>query len=80
MHALGFANFSNEMFVLSAGICEMVIGILLILGLLPRLVGAKLFFLFTLTLGMFGVYELIGHLPLFAVAFALITTPRARGA
>lgn len=73
MHALGFANFSNEVFVLAAGVCEISIGILLIFGLLPRLLGAKLIFLFMLTLGMFGIYELIGHLPFFAFAFALLT-------
>ena len=72
VRALGFVNFSNEMFVLSAGLTEAVIGILIILGLLPRFTGALLIILFTITLGMFGATELIGHLPLYAFAFALL--------
>lgn len=72
MPSLGFANFSNEMFVLAAGLVEITVGILLILGLLPRFIGGLLIVLFTITLGIFGVYELVGHLPLYAIAFALL--------
>lgn len=72
IQGMGFANFTNEMFVLSAGITEILLGVLIILGLLPRLVGFIMFFLFTITLSIFGIYELLGHLPLYAVAFALI--------
>ncbi len=72
MPALGFVNFSNELFVLAAGITEVLLGFLIFLGLLPRLAGAALIVCFTFTLGLFGIYELLGHLPLFAVAFALI--------
>ncbi|MBI2638590.1 DoxX family membrane protein [Candidatus Peregrinibacteria bacterium] len=72
MPALGFVNFSNELFVLAAGIIELLLGFLIFLGLLPRLSGAVLIICFTLTLGLFGIYELLGHLPLFAVAFAMI--------
>lgn len=73
IRGMGFLNFTNDMFVLTAGITEVFLGVLIIFGLLPRLVGFILFILFFITLSMFGMYELIGHLPLFAVAFALIT-------
>lgn len=72
MPSLGFVNFSNELFVLAAGITEVLLGFLIFLGLLPRLAGAVLIVCFTLTLGLFGIYELLGHLPLFAVAFSLL--------
>lgn len=72
MQMLGFAAFTNEMFVMAAGITEILIGVLLLFGLLPRFTGAVLFALFTITAFMFGIFELVGHLPLFAAAFALL--------
>lgn len=73
MMNMGFAHFSNDMFVFTAGVTEVLVGALIILGLLPRLVGAALLILFTITLSMFGIYELLGHLPLYAFAFAVLT-------
>lgn len=73
IHGMGFANFTNEMFVLAAGITEILLGSLMMLGLLPRLAGLLMFVLFTITLSIFGIYELLGHLPLYGVAFALLT-------
>jgi uncharacterized membrane protein YphA (DoxX/SURF4 family) len=73
IHGMGFANFTNEMFVLAAGITEVYLGALIMLGLLPRFAGLLLFVLFTITMSIFGIYELLGHLPLYAVAFALLT-------
>lgn len=72
MPALGFQYFSNELFVLAAGLVELLIGMLLVLGILPRLVGAVLIGVFTLTLFSFGIQELVGHVPLYAIAFGLI--------
>lgn len=72
MPALGFVNFDNDMFVLAAGLTEMLAGVLLIFGLLPRFVGGLLIALFTITLLMFGIYELLGHLPLYAAAIAFL--------
>lgn len=72
MPLIGFANFSNEMFVLSSGITEIFLGLLILFGLLPRFVGASLLLLFTLTLSVLGIQELVGHLPLYAVAFMLL--------
>ena len=73
IHGMGFTNFTNEMFVLAAGITEIYLGALIMLGLLPRFVGFVLFVLFTVTMSIFGIYELLGHLPLYAAAFALLT-------
>lgn len=72
MPSLGFVDFSDEMFVLAAGLTEAAVGILLILGILPRFIGGFLILAFTLTLSIFGLYELVGHLPLYAIAFALL--------
>lgn len=72
IQGMGFINFTNEMFVLSAGITEVLLGVLIMLGLLPRLAGFVLLICFTITMSTFGIYELLGHLPLYGVAFALI--------
>lgn len=70
--ALGFPNFTHEMFVLSGGLTEVLLGAMIIFGILPRLSGLVLIVCFTLTLQIFGISELLGHLPLYAVAFALL--------
>ena len=72
MPSLGFANFGDEMFVLAAGLVELTLGILLMLGVLPRLISLVVFGLFLSTLAIFGPTELIGHLPLFAILFVII--------
>lgn len=79
MPSLGFSSFGNDMFVLSAGLTEVFLGVLILLGILPRLAGAVLMIMFTVTLGMFGIRELLGHLPLYGVAFALLVDGRGRG-
>lgn len=78
MPALGFDFFTDGMFVLAAGLTEVLVGALITAGVLPRFLGAVLFALFLGTLGLFGVYELLGHLPLFAFAFALMTAGAGR--
>lgn len=70
---IGFRSFSNEMFVFAAGVCEVLFGLLLTLNILPRLVSLKLFVLFALTIFEFGLPELFGHLPIFAIFFAIAT-------
>lgn len=72
MPRMGFTAFTNEYFVLAAGLTEILAGLLLVMGVLPRFLGALLVSLFTVTLGLFGLGELIGHLPLYAICFALI--------
>ncbi len=72
MPALGFANFTNEIFVLAAGLTEISIGLLIIFGILNRFIGAFLIVTFTLTLSIFGIKELLGHFPLYAAAVALV--------
>jgi len=69
---MSFLGVSNGCFVLIAGLVELLLGLLIVLGCLPRMVGFMLIFSFTITLLAFGPLELVGHLPLYALAFALL--------
>ena len=48
-------------------------GAMLVIGVLPRLVGLATAVMLTVTLKAFGLTELVGHLPLYAICFALVT-------
>jgi uncharacterized membrane protein YphA (DoxX/SURF4 family) len=72
MPALGFTDFSNQQFVFAAGLMELGLGVLLVAGVATRLAAATLFGFFMTTLIVLGVNELVGHLPLFGIALALI--------
>ncbi len=72
MPFLGMQWFSNEMFIFSAGLTEMLLGIMLLLGILPRLVAVFVMCMFTLTTFIFGMPEIAGHLPLYAGLFAIL--------
>ena len=72
--------FSNKLFVLSAGYCEALFGIIFVLGLVTRvnilslavfLVASNTYF-FVTGYPALGVKELIGHSPLFAAAIIFI--------
>lgn len=73
MQMVGFENFTNEMFVFCAGLAEVLFGILLTFNILPRIVSLKLFVLFSVTVLQFGVIELFGHMPIYAILFVLMT-------
>lgn len=73
MQLLGFTGFSDALFVLGAAAVETSIGLMLVLGIATRLTSVILAGLFATTLVVFGPLELIGHLPLFAVVFALLS-------
>ncbi|MEN9937461.1 MAG: hypothetical protein RLZZ387_4040 [Chloroflexota bacterium] len=70
--SLGFGWFTDERFVLAAGIVELAIGAALMAGVLPRLVIFAMFVPFNLTIPFLPASEMIGHLPIFAVMYVLV--------
>src|SRR5215207_5893341 len=69
---LGQAWFSDELFVLTAGLVEATIGILLISGLLTRVVILGMWLPFNLGIPFLPPQELIGHLPVFGIMYFLL--------
>jgi hypothetical protein len=73
MPLLGFKSFTDVHFTLAAGVAELTFGLLLIGGIATRLVAACLSVFFIATLLALGPIELVGHAPLFGIAFLLIS-------
>lgn len=82
MPALGLENYSDALFVLSAGFAELLIGILFVLGVLTRIntvvllafmITSNLMFLVQSSLDN-AALELAGHLPVIAIALVLLTS------
>lgn len=79
MALLGF-NYSDSLFVYSAGVVELLLGLVLLTGWVTRLAVATLFSFMLATNGYFlavGEYqmalvELVGHLPIFACGILLL--------
>lgn len=72
LHYLGIAWFTDERFVLAAGIAEAVIGVLLISGVLTRVVIVAMWVPFNVTVPFLPPQELLGHLPIFAAMYVLL--------
>jgi uncharacterized membrane protein YphA (DoxX/SURF4 family) len=80
MKTLGFENFSDHLFVLSAGFSELLFGMIFVLGLVTRINTLALaFFLIASNVYFFlmgksaeGILEIIGHANLFAIGLLLI--------
>lgn len=80
MQALGFSFFDDRLFVLSAGMVEAVIGIVLILGTTVRLAVLALSIMMALSNIVFivqgnneaSLVEFIGHMPIIGVALLLL--------
>src|SRR5215203_728460 len=67
---------SDATFVLCAASVELLVGLFVLFGLLPRLIILVAWLPFNLTLTIFDWVELIGHLPFYgAMAFLLVWTP-----
>lgn len=60
-------------FVLAAGLIELLVGTLLFFGFLTRGIALFLLAMFLLGICGLGITELIGHLPLIAIMYALLT-------
>ncbi len=69
---VGIEWFTNNIFILSAGMSELLFGLLLVLGVLTRITTVALAFFFVSTMFLLGPSELVGHLAVFGVALILI--------
>ncbi|MEK7130494.1 MAG: hypothetical protein AAB793_02460 [Patescibacteria group bacterium] len=72
MQMLGFHQFSDYWFVLSAGAVEVIFGLIFVLGIVTRLNALVLAGFFIATLILLGPMELLGHAPHFAIVFVLL--------
>jgi len=77
MQQLGLDWFDDRLFVLSAGMVELLIGVLLMLGWCQRTTAVVLAGFMTITAIILGPSEVIGHLPFVAIALAIICVPAA---
>lgn len=71
MALLGFP-YSDYLFVLSAGVVESLLGLLLILGFCTRLVALTTLVIFAIPMFLMGPLELTGHLPHLAALVLLL--------
>jgi uncharacterized membrane protein YphA (DoxX/SURF4 family) len=72
LHGVGV---SDPVFVWLAGVTELAIGVVILSGQITRPVMAVGFVLFTSTLIVFGLPELIGHLPYYGIMLTLFIAP-----
>jgi uncharacterized membrane protein YphA (DoxX/SURF4 family) len=63
---------SDELFIVVAAAVEILFGLLIISGALPQLVGLATAATFLLPVPILGTPELLGHLPIYGVALALV--------
>jgi uncharacterized membrane protein YphA (DoxX/SURF4 family) len=66
---------SDPVFIWVAGVVELVIGVVVLSGQITRPVMTVGFVLFTVTLVVFGLPELIGHLPYYGIMLTLFIAP-----
>ncbi len=69
--ALGLTWFSDDLFIGAAATVEATIGVLLIAGVLPRLVILLMWVPFNIAIPLLPPVELLGHLPILAVMYAI---------
>lgn len=72
LNFFGALNMSNEMFVLCAGLVELLLGLIIVVGSFPRIAAVMLAGLFVTTTFIFGTTELLGHLPFYAIIASLV--------
>lgn len=71
MRLLGFTWFSDELFLYAAAAVEALVGVALIAGVLPRIVILFMWVPFNVTIPLLPPTELLGHLPILAVMYAV---------
>ena len=69
---LGLEWYADDLFVLTIGVVEGTIGILLASGLLTRVVILGMFVPFHLGVPFLPAAEYLGHIPLFAIMYVLL--------
>lgn len=75
MRLAGLTSFSDLHFVLGAGLAELCFGLLLVTNIAQRLASSCICFFFLLSGVVLGPAELLGHIPIFAVAIILLINP-----
>ncbi len=73
MQILGFKQFGDLEFVFAGGIAELCFGLAIMLGWSTRFATLSITFFFTVTAVTLGLHELIGHIPIMAIAITLIS-------
>jgi uncharacterized membrane protein YphA (DoxX/SURF4 family) len=72
MQMIGFSNYSDYLFTISAGSVELLFGLIFLLGTVTRLNALVVAVVFSLPLFILGPIELSGHLPHFAAIILLL--------
>ena len=75
---LGYTQFTNLHFVFGAGLAEIVFGALLVSNVAVRSTCAILLGMFTTTGIVFGIEEMVGHLPIIAMLVLLLVSGAPR--
>lgn len=73
MQLLGWSEFSHIHFVWFVGVSETLLGVMLMLGFATRCVTSLLAAIFVTTTIVSGPAEVLGHMPIFAMAFLLLS-------
>lgn len=71
LNVVGALGVENETFIRLVGAAEVLVGVLLVTGVARELVAVGASLPFVATVPVFGVTELVGHLPIYAALFAL---------
>ena len=71
MRMLGLSSFKNIYFVFAGGLAELTLGVLLLSGVAVRFVAIGIGIIFSLTAMIFGLHELLGHIPIMAVVLLI---------
>ncbi len=79
MRMVGLSSFKNIYFVFAGGIAELMLGTLLVFGIATRFVALGIGFIFTLTSVIFGLHELLGHIPIMAVVLLIVLNGKKIG-
>jgi uncharacterized membrane protein YphA (DoxX/SURF4 family) len=72
LNLLSPVGVSPEAFVLLAGCVELLFGLLVLSGAAPQVVALVAAVPFTASLAVFGMTELMGHLPVYGVLLAFV--------
>jgi uncharacterized membrane protein YphA (DoxX/SURF4 family) len=75
MHSMGM---SNDLFTLCAGLSELALGSILLVGAFPRFAVATLSLLFLATTAIFGWVEFFGHAPFYGMIIAILLHGKGR--
>lgn len=72
---VGWHSFTDSHFVFGAAMAELSFGLLLVANIAPRIACLLIAFVFSLTGLVLGPEELLGHVPIIAMALVLLLTP-----